>query len=103
MNKTFLLFICLCELILCFPLNHRASKYNLESRVDKKIPLIPIMVWPYISYYIFIVLGIILAWNTNQITFFLIAHIYGAGIASIIWWIFPNGVIRSKLNKNIGN
>jgi len=94
-----LLAIYAASLGLYFPLNHRPSKYYFPSKIDLKIPLIPVSVWFYMSYYLVHPLAIFLLWRSSEIKTLLFALIISTITSSLIWWLFPNGVKRPKLES----
>jgi len=100
MNKFLLLLIFLIVKSLYIPLNKRKSKYYWKIKFDNHIPLIPIFSIPYIGYYPYIIMTIILLWNSKYINIFFITYIFISVLASIFWFFIPNGVKRPKINNN---
>mgnify|MGYP001561183422 FL=1 len=97
-NKLFLLTIVIATGLLYFPLNRRKSKYYWESKIDRKIPLIPIFIIPYIYlFFPYVALGFVFLWNTAVVTNFLESFIVANILADIIWYLFPNGVRRPEI------
>ena len=85
--------------LLYIPLNRRKSKYYWGSVVDRKIPLVPIFIIPYLYFFFpYMIFGFLfLLGNTAAIPFlksFVIANI----VADVIWYFFPNGVRRPKVS-----
>jgi membrane-associated phospholipid phosphatase len=100
-NKFLILIISLIMGSLYFPLNKRKSKYYWESKIDSKIPLISIFILPYLFYFLFFPLSIIILYNTKFVVEFLIVLTIGNLINSIFWYVFPNGVKRPKIVPKI--
>lgn len=79
---------------LYIPLSRRPVKYYWSATIDKKIPLISIMIVPYLSYYLFFLAGTIVLIFSRVGIDFLVAMILAQIAADIFWYIFPNGVHR---------
>lgn len=94
-----LLIIYTISLGLYFPLNRRPSIYYFPSIIDRNVPLIPASVWIYSSYYLLHPLAIIAVWHKNPDSPLLVVLIISTLVSSLIWWIFPNGVKRPKINS----
>jgi|SRR3989339_854353 len=99
MNKIFLLIIFLLVKSIYLPLNKRKSKYYWKIKFDDSIPFIPIFIIPYLGYFIFIILTIILLWNTKYINNFFITYIISYILSGLFWYFVPNGVKRPKIYK----
>jgi len=97
--KVILLLILFLITLLYFPLNRQIPKYSFKIRLDGQIPLLPWTVWIYFSYFLLIPISIILAWNSNYAIPLLVTQIISTLIASLIWRIFPNGVIRPQIES----
>lgn len=83
---------------LYLPLSKRTIKYYWRTRIDDKIPLIPWMVVPYISYFfLFLGGGLILILSRDYFAF-IKAMIAAQLTADIIWYLFPNGVRRPTVS-----
>lgn len=95
--KALLLLILSSIILLYIPLNRQTPKYRLNTRFDNRIPLIPWTVWIYVSYYLLLPASVILTWNSRHAISFLITQIVATSIATLIWKIFPNGVIRPTI------
>lgn len=96
MNLVLLIILVLLHL-LYVPLNRRKSRYSLKIGLDDLLPLMPKTVWIYTSYYLLIPISIGLLWNTPYISVFLSTHIVSTALASLIWWLLPNGVHRPDI------
>lgn len=95
-----LLIVFLLVSALYVPLNRRKSRYYWASRYDRHIPLIPIFVLPYISFFPYIAFTVGALWNTLYETPLLIALIVAKSIALTFWYVFPNGVMRPEITGN---
>jgi membrane-associated phospholipid phosphatase len=82
------------------PLNKRKSKYYWELPIDKKIPLIPLFVLPYLFYFAFTAIAFFTLWNTRYIYPLMIALFLSYAIALPIWYFVPNGVKRPTVHGN---
>lgn len=80
------------------PLNKRKSKYYWELPIDKKIPLIPIFVVPYLFYFVFTAIAFTTLWNTNLFYPLTVALFISYAIALPIWYFLPNGVKRPHVS-----
>jgi len=96
--KLILLIIYLVSLSLYFPLNRKPSKFYFPSKIDYYLPLMPVSVWVYSSYYLLHPLAIFLLWFKPEIIGLLSTLIVSTILSSLIWWFFPNGVKRPKLS-----
>lgn len=94
MMKFILLFALIAFKSLYVPLNKRKSKYYWELPIDKKIPLIPIFVVPYLFYFVFTAIAFTTLWNTDLFYPLTLALFISYAIALPIWYFFPNGVKR---------
>ena len=95
--KFVLLIIYLTSLSLYFPLNRKPSKFYFPSKIDNHLPLVPMSVWIYSSYYLLHPLAILLLWFKPEISNLLTVLILSTLLSSLIWWLFPNGVKRPVL------
>lgn len=95
--KVILLLILLLTTLLYFPLNRQVPKFSFRTRFDSQIPLLPWTVWVYFSYFLLFPLSIVLTWNSKYASPLLVTQIFSTLIASLIWKIFPNGVIRPQI------
>ncbi len=93
----FLVLVFLGVSSLYFPLNRRQSRYYWVSRYDSHIPLIPLFVLPYISFFPFVVLAVLALWNTPYETAFLSALIIAKSLAMLFWYFYPNGAVRPQI------
>lgn len=82
-----------------FPLNRRKSRFYWESPIDKRIPLIPMFVVPYYFFFVYMASAVFLLSETTQFRSALIAFILANLIASIFWYIFPNGIRRVRVKR----
>src|SRR5688572_24738122 len=99
-DKVFLLVVVILTALLYHPLNRRKSKHYWELKIDIKIPLIPIFIIPYIYFFFpYIILSVIFLWQTPVILDFLKSFIAANLLASVIWYIFPNGVKRPQIES----
>jgi len=80
-----------------FWLNRRPARYYWESKFDKRIPLIPLFVLPYISLLPLICTSLYFL-RGRELTVFLTAYLLANLSASLFWYLFPNGVRRPKVN-----
>ena len=85
---------------LYLPLNRRKSRYYWASRYDRHIPLIPVFVLPYVSFFPYIAFTVIALWNTQYETSLLITLIVAKSTAMVFWYIFPNGVARPQITAD---
>lgn len=92
--KVILLLILFLITLLYFPLNRQVPKFSFKTKLDSQIPLLPWTVWVYFSYFLFFPLSIALTWNSRYASPLLVTQIFSTLIASLIWKVFPNGVIR---------
>lgn len=97
--KIVILLLLLAVKNLYWKMNARPSKYYWELPIDKKIPLIPIFIIPYLFYFIYSILAVIVLWNTNFLYPFFIALFISYGIALTFWYYVPNGVKRPVITK----
>lgn len=90
---------------LYYPLNRRKNCKYIKFGIDDRVPLIPIFTIPYLSFYLWIFIPILLFWNKSILTPFLIAQVIATFTATIVWTIFPTGVKRpnSLSSTNIFN
>ena len=77
--------------------NRRPAKYYFESKLDKKIKLIPIFIVPYVSYYFLIIFSYFVLSKTTDSNLFFISTIIANFTATIFWYFLPNGVKRPKI------
>ena len=81
------------------PLNQRPSKYYWQWPIDLQLPLLPGWVWVYCTYFLMLPGSIALTWwspvSQNLLTSLLIAK----AISLPIWFFWPNGVKRPKIEK----
>jgi membrane-associated phospholipid phosphatase len=66
------------------------------------IPLLTHTVWPYIAFFPYIFLTPVILWQSNIFIQYIISIIFAGTIGTLIWYVFPNGVIRPEL-LNIQN
>ncbi len=85
--------------LLYIPLNRQVPKYSLKLSLDDRIPFLPWTVWVYYLYYLIFMVSICLLWNSELIIPYLITQVLSTAIASLIWKIFPNGVVRPTIEK----
>ena len=109
-DKFLLLLIVVATGLLYIPLNRRKSKYYWGSALDRKIPLVPVFIFPYIYFFFpYLAIGFLLLIGSPIVLVFLKSFVVANIIAAIIWYVFPNGVKRPKvigsgfLKKMIGN
>lgn len=76
------------------PLNRRQSRYYWKKSVDDRIPLIAWFVYPYVGFLPYIAISIAFVWNTSHIVSFLASLSIAYALASLFWYLFPNGVKR---------
>lgn len=95
--KLVLLVVLILLHLLYVPLNRRTSRFNLKIRFDNQIPLLPWTVWIYALYYLLLPLSILILWSSPYLIPLLFTQIISTALASFIWWIFPNGVLRPDL------
>lgn len=84
---------------LYIPLNKRKSKYYFESFLDKKIPLIPFFILPYLLYFIYIISSIVFFFQTEHYVKFLQMIIVSSFINYFVWILFPNGSRRQEVKN----
>lgn len=87
---------------LYLPLNHRRPRYYFETRFDKLVPTLPLMVIPYVIYYFLIPITVVLLWETVNFEWFIKSVVVTQLMAICFWYFVPNGVIKKRLEgKNI--
>lgn len=79
--------------------NARPSKYYWELPIDKKIPLVPIFIIPYLFYFAFTAIAIIALWNTPLLYPYFLALFIAYCMTFVFWYFFPNGVKRPVIVK----
>lgn len=99
MSKTLLFIAFLLIKSIYIPLNRRKSKYYWRLSIDDKIPFIPIFIIPYLGYFIWILMTVVLLWNTKYIYDFFIAYIASYILGGAFWYFFPNGVRRPIIKE----
>lgn len=100
--KLLLLIILLLVNLLYIPLNRQVAKFSFKIRFDGLTPLLPWTIWVYASFYILYPLSILVLWNSPFAVPFLVTLILSTTLASLIWKIFPNGVVRPNLDSSAG-
>lgn len=101
MLKITLLAAILFSLSCYLPINRRKAKYywNIDA-IDRKIPLIPVFIFPYGSYFIFMAFGTYMLSSTEIFQTYLINFLLLIVSFSIFWIVFPNGVTRPKFKAD---
>ncbi len=99
--KFFLLIIFFAVTLLYIPLNRQAPKYRLKFSIDDQIPLMPWTVWIYAAYYPLIPLTLFFTWNSPVILPLLICLNISTIFSSLVWKIFPNGVARPTISRDL--
>lgn len=99
MDKILLLCVFLLVKYLYLPLNRRRSKYYWKINFDNKIPFVPVFIIPYVGYFFYSPVAVILLWNTKYIYAFLITYSLSYILAEIFWYFVPNGVKRMPIAK----
>lgn len=97
--KIVLLVILSLIILLYIPLNRQVPRYSLKLRLDDHIPFLPWTVWIYYLYYLLFLASIVFLWNSALIIPYLGTQIISTAIASLIWKLFPNGVVRPKVEN----
>jgi membrane-associated phospholipid phosphatase len=97
MEKSLLLVLALTIWFAYLPLNNRKSLYYFKTKFDSRIPLIPITVWLYIAFFPYIFSTTIILWNSPLFNQYMVSSIIAGLFGIIIWYLFPNGVIRPKI------
>ena len=98
--KVFLLLILSSIILLYIPLNRQKPRFNFKIKLDDLIPLIPWTVWIYVSYYLLLPMSVLLIWSSSHAIAFFVTQIISTAFASLIWKIFPNGVVRPTINNH---
>ena len=100
MEKLILVLIYIFLNWLYLPLSKRTIKYYWQTRIDDKIPLVPWMVVPYVSYFLlFLVGGLILILSQDYFGF-IKAMIIAQLAADVFWYLFANGVKRPAVKES---
>lgn len=78
------------------------SIHVIGSSIDRKIPLIPIFIIPYVLWYLFLVVVPCLLYTQNKKDFYqyILANILVDTIATIIFVIYPTLLIRPEIEVN---
>lgn len=100
MDKFSLILIYLFLNWLYLPLSRRQAKYYWQLPIDKKIPLFPVAVLPYVSYYFFFLAGSLILIFSSLWREFLLVMIMVQLAADWFWYCFPNGVRRPAVSGN---
>lgn len=98
MEKLILILVYLFLNWLYLPLSRRSVKYYWRLKIDDKIPLVPWMLVPYVSYALFFIGGSLVLIFSEQFFLFIKTMIFVQFAANIIWYLFPNGVKRPSLS-----
>ncbi len=94
-SKILLFLVVIATGLLYFPLNQRNSLHYWESKIDTKIPLVPVFIVPYIFlFFPYLIFGPMALWQSEVMKSFLRSFIIANIVAYIIWHFFPNGVKR---------
>lgn len=100
MNNTWALILYLAVKSLYVPLNRKKCKYYWELPIDKNIPLLPVFIVPYLSYFPFIIVAIVFTWNTQYSLPLLHSLTISYVLAELFWFYIPNGVRRPNMVGN---
>lgn len=84
---------------LYLPLSRRPIRYYWKTRLDEKLPLVPVMIVPYFSYYLFFLLGSAVLIFSPLWLSWLKTMIITQVVADIFWYFFCNGVRRPLIVK----
>lgn len=79
------------------PLNRRQSRHYWKTSIDDRIPLLPLLVVPYVVFIPYMVLSIALLWNTIYVVPLLESLSFAYVVASLFWYFVPNGVKRPDI------
>ena len=101
MQTFFIFLIFLASLYIYIPLNKRRSKFYWQSSIDRKIPLIPIFVYPYYFYLFYLPFAVFFVFLVSKSLFvrFLLAYITANSAAAVFWYFFPNGIKRPRIRR----
>lgn len=80
--------------------NHAYEKgFNLTIALDRKIPMIPIFVLPYVYWYMYMVVGYIIISINNRKEYMrsMLGLFLGMWTSYIIYFIFPTEIVRPTL------
>jgi membrane-associated phospholipid phosphatase len=80
-----------------FWLRRRPAKYYFRLVIDNKIPLLPAAVIPYVSYFGLMALAFGLLFFSPYFLDFIRSMTVAQLLASLIWYFFPNGIIRPEI------
>ncbi len=77
--------------------NRRKSRYSFKTFLDSYINVMPVFVIPYVLLYPLVVYSY-LSLSGITLDLYLIAIFLANIIATVFWYLFPNGVVRGRLN-----
>jgi membrane-associated phospholipid phosphatase len=75
-------------------------KYSFGTRLDAKIPLLPIFVLPYIAFFPYLIVTVVTLWRTPLFEPFLIAIAIAGWMAGVIWYVLPAAMMRPQIKNN---
>lgn len=78
------------------PLTHRPPHLYLATWLDRRTPLLPLFVVPYLALFPFLVLGFALLFNTPVAGAFYATIIVAQLAAALFWYFLPTGVHRPR-------
>jgi membrane-associated phospholipid phosphatase len=82
------------SIYLYVPLARRSPHFYMASKIDKKLPLLPFFVIPYVTLYPYVLVGFAVLYATPLATAFYASVTAAALAAAIFWYFFPTGVHR---------
>jgi membrane-associated phospholipid phosphatase len=76
------------------PLSRRGGRVLSKSWIDTFIPLAPVMILPYLSFFILVPFALIVLVPTHFGTTFLLSIVAGMWAASCVWFFVPTSMLR---------
>ncbi len=95
-----LAFLSLASMGLYFPLNKGHARYFLMSSFDEKIPFLPIFIWPYLSLFPFIFIGLFIAFSQPIAPALYLALIIGVLSGSLVRYFVHSGIRQPRIRRH---
>ena len=89
--KLLLLVLALFGISLWGPLNRRHARHYWKTAWDRKVPLIPLFVIPYISLFPFVIFAFVVLFFTPYAISFYLSMTIASFSAALFWYLFPTG------------
>jgi membrane-associated phospholipid phosphatase len=93
-HRLALMLLALASMLLYFPLNKGRARYYFDSPLDRRIPFLPMFIYPYLSFFPFIVVGLAAALPLPVAPQMYLALIVGVLAASLTRYFVRGGVHR---------